>query len=107
MSISNDTVAKVAKLARISNNPSEEFLDKYRQELSGIIEYVDQLKEIDTKGIKPTDGVRTILVEELREDVASTLVNNANYQKTRNNIISNFPNKKGNLLVLPGIFEEN
>jgi aspartyl-tRNA(Asn)/glutamyl-tRNA(Gln) amidotransferase subunit C len=103
--ISKETVAKVAKLARISDNPSDEFLEKYSQELSPIIGYIDQLQEADTDGVLPTDGVRTISVEGLRADEPSS--DKAQSLDIRNRIIANFPNKQGDLLVLPGIFEEN
>ena len=105
MSITKDTVAKVAKLARLNNNPSDEFLDKYSSELSSILEYINQLQEIDTSGISPTDGIRTITVSKLRDDVPP--LDMVEYDRIRNNIIKNFPNKKGDLLCLPGIFEEN
>jgi aspartyl-tRNA(Asn)/glutamyl-tRNA(Gln) amidotransferase subunit C len=105
MSITKDTVAKVAKLARLSNNPDEEFLTKYTGELSSIIEYINQLQEVDTTGISPTDGIRTITVNQLREDTAP--IDIEEYNKIRQNIINNFPTKQGNLLVLPGIFDEN
>jgi aspartyl-tRNA(Asn)/glutamyl-tRNA(Gln) amidotransferase subunit C len=105
MSITKDTVAKVAKLARLSNNPDEEFLNKYTGELSSIIEYINQLQEVDTTGISPTDGIRTINVSQLREDTPP--INMDEYNTIRQNIINNFPNKQGDLLVLPGIFEEN
>lgn len=105
MSITKATVAKVAKLARLSNNPDEAFLDKYTGELSSIIEYINQLQEVDTTGITPTDGIRTIKVNQLREDNEPS--NMEEYNRIRQNIINNFPNKQGDLLVLPGIFEEN
>lgn len=103
--ISKETVAKVAKLARISANPSDEFLEKYSQELSPIIDYINQLQEADTDGVLPTDGVRTINVDALREDVPAIDVQQS--LDIRSRIINNFPNKQGDLLVLPGIFEEN
>jgi aspartyl-tRNA(Asn)/glutamyl-tRNA(Gln) amidotransferase subunit C len=105
MSITQDTVAKVAKLARLSNNPSPEFLTKYTTELSSILDYINQLQEVDTNGVSPTDGIRTIKVSQLREDTPDA--NQEDYQRVRNNIINNFPNRQGDLLTLPGIFEEN
>ncbi len=105
MSITKDTVAKVAKLARINNNPDDQFLDKYTGELSQILDYINQLQEVNTAGISPIDGIRTIKIQELRSDTpAQDLVE---YNRIRQNIINNFPNKQGDLLVLPGIFEES
>lgn len=105
MSITKGTVAKVAKLARINNNPDEEFLNKYTTELSAIINYINELQEVNTDGISPTDGIRTISIDQLREDIGP--VDMDEYNRIRANIIRNFPNKQGDLLLLPGIFEES
>jgi aspartyl-tRNA(Asn)/glutamyl-tRNA(Gln) amidotransferase subunit C len=105
MSITKDTVAKVAKLARLSSNPDDAFLEKYTGELSSILDYINQLQEVDTDGISPTDGIRTINVNELREDTPP--IHQEDYDRIRKNIINNFPNKQGDLLMLPGIFDEN
>ena len=98
-----ETVKKIAFLARLSKNPSPEFLEKYGIELGAVLEYMEQLKEIDTSGIDPFAGVRTITVSELRDD--EPVLNIVDYNRIRQNIINNFPNKQGDLLVLPGIFE--
>ncbi|MGL4758629.1 MAG: Asp-tRNA(Asn)/Glu-tRNA(Gln) amidotransferase subunit GatC [Patescibacteria group bacterium] len=105
MAIDKSTVAKVAKLARINNNPDEEFLEKYSKELSSILDYINQLQEVDTSGISPVDGIRTIKINQLREDTPD--IDQTKYSRIRRNIINNFPNKQGDLLLLPGIFEEN
>jgi aspartyl-tRNA(Asn)/glutamyl-tRNA(Gln) amidotransferase subunit C len=96
------TVKKIAQLAKLSNDPSPEFLEKYGEELGAILEYVDQLQEVDTSGISPTDGIRTISISQLREDHPPE--DNEEYIRIRNNIIANFPTKTGVLLELPGIF---
>jgi aspartyl/glutamyl-tRNA(Asn/Gln) amidotransferase C subunit len=97
------TVVKIAKLARISSNPTPEFIEKFGAELGAILGYVEELQQIDTSHIAPTDGIRTIAVEELRTDEPDS--DAATYQRIRQNIINNFPNKQGDLLVLPGIFD--
>ncbi|NJK70704.1 MAG: hypothetical protein HC932_00320 [Thermales bacterium] len=68
-----------------------------------MIDYIDELNEVNTTGISPLDGVRTNTIQELRED--ETTENETNYQRIRLNIIEQFPNRKGNLLELPGIFD--
>ena len=98
-----ETVKKIAFLARLSKNPSPEFLEKYGIELGAVLEYMEQLKEIDTSGIDPFAGVRTIAVAELRDD--EPVLDTVDYNRIRQNIINNFPNKQGDLLVLPGIFD--
>jgi aspartyl-tRNA(Asn)/glutamyl-tRNA(Gln) amidotransferase subunit C len=105
MSITKDTVAKVARLARLNNTPDDAFLTKYTGELSQILDYINQLSEVDTTGISPVDGIRTIQVTQLREDLPP--IDMTEYNRIRQNIINNFPNTQGDLLVLPGIFEES
>lgn len=58
-------VLKLAKLARIQI--TEEELQKYSDELSAILEYVEQLSQVDTKGLKPTYQV-TGLTDVMRPD---------------------------------------
>lgn len=55
MSLSQDEVRNIARLARLSL--SEEALEKYRGQLSAILDYVAQLGELDTTGIEPTSSV--------------------------------------------------
>jgi aspartyl-tRNA(Asn)/glutamyl-tRNA(Gln) amidotransferase subunit C len=94
-----DVVAKVAKLARLTNNPTPEFLEKYGRELGAILEYVEELGQVNTKGISPLDGIRTIKINQLRDDIPFV------DEEIRKRIIANFPQKKGDLLELAGIFE--
>jgi aspartyl-tRNA(Asn)/glutamyl-tRNA(Gln) amidotransferase subunit C len=93
------TVTKIAKLARLTDNPTPEFLEKYGKELGSILEYIEELQQVDTTGISPTDGLRTNTVEQLREDISYA------DEEVRSRIIANFPIKKGELLEVPGIFE--
>lgn len=51
MKVSRDEVIRIAELAKLKL--TEEEIVKFQIELSKILEYVEQLKEIDTKEIKP------------------------------------------------------
>ncbi|MBL8697407.1 MAG: Asp-tRNA(Asn)/Glu-tRNA(Gln) amidotransferase subunit GatC [Alphaproteobacteria bacterium] len=55
MSLDKATVARVATLARIKV-PDEE-LDKMVREISGIMTWIEQLREVDTTGIAPMTSV--------------------------------------------------
>jgi len=67
MSLSKKEVKHIAQLARLELSAEEE--EKYRGQLSAILEHVAQLQELDTSGILPTASV---LAEgsRLREDEA-------------------------------------
>ncbi len=55
MSLDKATVARVATLARIKVPESD--LDKMAGELQGIMNWIEQLKEVDTSGVEPMSSV--------------------------------------------------
>ena len=66
MQLSKEEITHVAKLARLEL--SEEEIEKYGEQLSGVLSYIDQLREVDTTGVEPTAQV-TGLQNSWREDV--------------------------------------
>ncbi len=56
----------MAQLARISL--SDEEVEEFSEELSAILQYVEQLSGVDVSGLKPTNQV-TGLTNVMREDV--------------------------------------
>jgi aspartyl-tRNA(Asn)/glutamyl-tRNA(Gln) amidotransferase subunit C len=52
MALSKEEVQKIADLARLGLSDAE--LDKFAGQLTGILEYVDILSEVDTEGVDPT-----------------------------------------------------
>lgn len=50
--IDREEVRRVAHLARLELQPSEE--EKFTKELSAILDYFEQLKELDTEKVAPT-----------------------------------------------------
>ncbi|MDO8570238.1 MAG: Asp-tRNA(Asn)/Glu-tRNA(Gln) amidotransferase subunit GatC [Candidatus Daviesbacteria bacterium] len=65
MKLSIEQVKKVAKLANLSLTADEENL--YAEQLSQILDYVDQLNQVDTLGVEPTFNV-TGLSNVMRKD---------------------------------------
>jgi len=63
--ISKSTVQHIANLAKLKTSEVE--AEKYAGELSRVLDYVDQLKEVDTDNVIPTAQV-TGLTNSLRED---------------------------------------
>ena len=63
--INEDNVRHIAKLARLSLTDEE--IKKYASDLSSVVTYVEQLKELDTEGVEPMVGAVEIL-KKLRED---------------------------------------
>jgi len=68
MAIDAATVRKVARLARIAE--PEDRLEPLAKELSGILNWIEQLNEVDTDGVEPmTTSVATKLP--MRDDVVT------------------------------------
>ncbi|MEK7528393.1 MAG: Asp-tRNA(Asn)/Glu-tRNA(Gln) amidotransferase subunit GatC [Patescibacteria group bacterium] len=72
MKLTKDQVKHVADLARLG--VSEAQVEKFGRELSGILEYVDRLNEVDTNGVEPTAQV-TGLLNVLRKDEVESFQN--------------------------------
>jgi aspartyl-tRNA(Asn)/glutamyl-tRNA(Gln) amidotransferase subunit C len=64
--LTRDDVLKLARLARLTL--SNEEVESFRQQLSGILSYVSLLQDVDVAGLKPTTQV-TGLTNVMRDDV--------------------------------------
>ena len=65
MQITNQEVEKIAKLARIKLSPEE--IEKFSNQLGDILNYINQLDEIETRNVKPTAQI-TDLINVMRVD---------------------------------------
>jgi aspartyl-tRNA(Asn)/glutamyl-tRNA(Gln) amidotransferase subunit C len=65
MKLSKQEIEHIAGLARLEL--SDEEIKLYGEQLSGILSYVDQLKEVDTSGVEPTAQI-TGIANALRQD---------------------------------------
>jgi aspartyl-tRNA(Asn)/glutamyl-tRNA(Gln) amidotransferase subunit C len=65
MSLDSKTVAHIAMLARIKVPEAE--LNVLAQELSGIMTWIEQLNEVDTKNVEPMSSVSDVTLPQ-RED---------------------------------------
>ena len=93
--ITKDQVAHVAKLARLALTEEEKEL--YTEQLSKILDYIDQLNEVNTEGIEPmTQPIPTVNV--MREDVVKK-------QFTREAILKNAPHEEYGFFRVPKIGE--
>ncbi|KAF2955053.1 Asp-tRNA(Asn)/Glu-tRNA(Gln) amidotransferase subunit GatC [Marinitoga sp. 38H-ov] len=95
INIDDELIEKLEKLAMIKL--SEEEKDIIKQDLNEILKYMEIIDEVDTNNVKPIfSPVENILknIFHLDESKSSEVINN---------IIKEFPNKKDNLLKVPGI----
>jgi aspartyl-tRNA(Asn)/glutamyl-tRNA(Gln) amidotransferase subunit C len=76
--LSKDEVKHIAELARIGL--TEEEVEKYQKDLSAILDWIEQLKEVDVSGVEPTAhiiGMKNIM----REDKAIEFNDKENIKK--------------------------
>ncbi|MET3613027.1 aspartyl-tRNA(Asn)/glutamyl-tRNA(Gln) amidotransferase subunit C [Rhizobium aquaticum] len=95
MSVDLATVKRVARLARLA--VSEEEAQKMVGELNGILGFVEQLSEVDVKGVEPMTSV-TPMVMRKRADV----VNDGDKAA---DIIANAPATTENFFMVPKVVE--
>jgi len=96
MRLTTDQVQKVAKLANLPISDDEE--EKYSEQLSKILDYIDQLNSVDTKNIDPTFNV-TGLDSIFRPDQVGESL-------TQEEALQNGSNVKDGFFVTKGVFEE-
>jgi len=65
MSLDRDTVARIARLARLK--VPEEELAPLAGELSGILAWIEQLNEVETRDVEPLSSVSDVTLP-MRED---------------------------------------
>ena len=93
--ITKDQVEHVAKLARLSLTEEEKEL--YTEQLSKILDYIDQLNEVNTKGVEPMTQPIPI-VNVMREDVVKK-------EFSREDILKNAPHEEYGFFRVPKIGE--
>ena len=96
MPLSRDQVRHVAMLARLGLEPGDE--DFYAEQLSGILEHIDRLQQVDTDDIPPTAQVVEV-VNQLREDEPRPGL-------TQEDALSNAPAAQDGFFRVPSIQEE-
>ena len=95
MSIDKNTVGKIARLARIK--VTEEEKDTLAVELSRILKMIEELNEVDTKGVEPLTSV-VQMTPVMRPDA----VTDGNMQEK---ILANAPEQTAGFFVVPKVVE--
>ena len=95
MAIDAATVRKVARLARIAE--PEDRIEPLARELSGILDWIEQLAEVDTDGVEPMTSAVAVAAP-MREDVVTEGGDAAR-------VLSNAPKTVGGFFVVPKVVE--
>ena len=91
--IGTDDVKHVAKLARLELTEDE--INKYSQQLGSILEYVEQMNEVDTTGVEPMPHAIPVY-NVMREDVVK-------YEQTKEEMMANAPSEEDGFFRVPKI----
>jgi aspartyl-tRNA(Asn)/glutamyl-tRNA(Gln) amidotransferase subunit C len=95
MSVDRDTVAKIAKLARIRIEAEQ--MEPLAAELSNILGWIEQLNELDTEGVAPMTSVVEIEAP-LREDEVTD-------GDCRDRVLANAPEAAEGFFLVPKVVE--
>jgi aspartyl-tRNA(Asn)/glutamyl-tRNA(Gln) amidotransferase subunit C len=91
--INREQVQKVAHLARLQLTSEEE--EKFTTQLNGILDYFEQLSELDVSNVEPT--TRAIDVSNI------TRIDALQPWKDRESLMNNAPDRDGDFFKVPKI----
>ncbi|GFE65612.1 Asp-tRNA(Asn)/Glu-tRNA(Gln) amidotransferase subunit GatC [Litoreibacter roseus] len=95
MSIDTETARRVAKLARIAVDDAD--LPVLASELNGILNFMEQLNEVDVEGVEPMTSVTPMRLKR-REDV----VTDGSQQEA---VLANAPDAREGFFAVPKVVE--
>ncbi|MFT6658425.1 Asp-tRNA(Asn)/Glu-tRNA(Gln) amidotransferase subunit GatC [Maritalea sp.] len=95
MSVDADTVKRIGHLARIKIQDGD--VDKLKDELNTILDFVEQLSEVDVTGVEPMTSVAPMALRR-REDKVTA---GSHPEK----IVSNAPLSEDNFFMVPKVIE--
>ena len=95
MSVNEEQVRHVAKLARLALSDAE--IDKMVPELNNILGWVEQLGEVDTDGVEPLTAVIDLKLR-LRDDVVTD-------GDVRDKVLLNAPDAQHGFFAVPKVIE--
>jgi len=95
MSVDLATVKRVARLARIA--VTEEDANRMVGELNGIINFVEQLSEVDVTGVEPMTSVTPMDMRKRQDNVADG--------DKAADIVANAPATDHNFFLVPKVVE--
>jgi aspartyl-tRNA(Asn)/glutamyl-tRNA(Gln) amidotransferase subunit C len=95
MEVDEDTVRRIARLARIKVTDAE--AKALEGELSGILDWVRQLDEVDTAGVEPMTAVVSTSLK-MREDRVTD-------GGIADDIVANAPVREDHFFVVPKVVE--
>jgi aspartyl-tRNA(Asn)/glutamyl-tRNA(Gln) amidotransferase subunit C len=96
MSISRAEVAKIAKLSRIAMSEAE--LERFSDQLSRILDYVEKLNQLDTSAVAPLSHALPV-ANVFRDDTAAPSL-------PVEQVLANAPERTGCSFKVPRVLDE-
>ncbi|MDC3091376.1 Asp-tRNA(Asn)/Glu-tRNA(Gln) amidotransferase subunit GatC [Rickettsiales bacterium] len=94
MSIDNTVVKKIANLSKIKLSEKEE--ESFKDELNNILNWVDDLKKVDTDNVEPMLSVFNESINSREDESKPT---------NSEQVLSNAPEQKEGFFVVPKVIE--
>ena len=94
--ISRQDVEHVARLSRLALSDAE--VERMREQLSGILAYIDKLRALDIEGVEPTSHA-VPLVNVMRDDEVEPSL-------PQDEMLANAPDRVGEMFRVPRIIED-
>lgn len=95
MSLTTQEVQWVAHLARLQLSPAE--LETMTRQLSAIVDYVDQLKQLDTEGVEPM--AHALAIHNIfRSDADAPSL-------STDDALANAPQRRGDFYSVPAVLD--
>ncbi|MCE6990635.1 Asp-tRNA(Asn)/Glu-tRNA(Gln) amidotransferase subunit GatC [Dyadobacter sp. CY323] len=95
MKIDQESLKKIANLARLEIKPGEE--EALLKSMDSVLTWMDQLNEIDTEGVEPLTHIMDE-VNNWREDQGSNTL-------SRTEALGNAPSKNDTYIMVPKVIE--
>lgn len=96
MKLDKEAIDSIAKLSKLTLSEPEK--KQYAEQLSTVLDFVEQLKDVDTDTVTETTQV-TGLEDVMREDVSVDCP-----EDLKEGILNQFPEKEGDLLKVKAVF---
>mgnify|MGYP003590965174 FL=1 len=93
MELSKEDVIKIAILSKLEFNDDE--IENFRSDLSAILNYMNELNELDTEGISPLFNVLDLDDVTRKDEVRDSL--------KQEEVLKNAPDKDENFIIVPKI----
>jgi aspartyl-tRNA(Asn)/glutamyl-tRNA(Gln) amidotransferase subunit C len=95
MSVDENTVRRIAHLARVA--VADEEVEHLRDELNAILDFVEQLREVDVDAVEPMTSVTPMEMKKRADEVTDGGI--------ADDIVRNAPAREDHFFVVPKVVE--